>query len=236
MTDRVGFQNSVASRDQRFSGCEFVLVDQPSKDWSTTDPAQNRLGDRRFRARRAEPEGAMRPLSVVVRGVLGQHPAEVPLPEDQHPVGQLGADGQHEAFGEAVRPRTPRRDLDHLDPRIRQDRVERVGSMSTAPARRRTAASTSEATSPTARSGVSVMRPACPPLCSTTASWGPQIQPATSYPEPSGAGSGAVSHPRAVSRSAACCSCGSGGASLAASLPRTWTCPCSVSHVAAHCW
>jgi hypothetical protein len=28
------------------SGCGFVLVDQPSKDWSTTDPAPNWLGDR----------------------------------------------------------------------------------------------------------------------------------------------------------------------------------------------
>ena len=54
----------------------------------------------------------MRPPRVVVRGVLGQHPAEVSLAEDQHPVGHFGADGQHEAFGETVRPRTTRRDLD----------------------------------------------------------------------------------------------------------------------------
>ena len=66
----------------------------------------------------------MRALHVVVRGVLGQHAAEVPLAEDQHAVGDLGPDGQHEAFGEAVRPRTPGRDLDHLDARVRQ-RVER---------------------------------------------------------------------------------------------------------------
>jgi hypothetical protein len=49
-------------------------------------------------------EGSMRPLRVVVRGVLGQHPAEVPLVKDQHAVGELGSDGQHEAFGEAVSP------------------------------------------------------------------------------------------------------------------------------------
>ena len=41
-----------------------------------------------------------------------------------------GPDGQHEAFGEAVRPRTPRRDLDHLDARIRQHRVERSRELS----------------------------------------------------------------------------------------------------------
>ena len=52
-------------------------------------------------------------------GVLGKHPAQVLLAEDQHPLGNLGADGQHEAFGEAVRARTPRRDLNHLDARVR---------------------------------------------------------------------------------------------------------------------
>ena len=44
-------------------------------------------------------------------------------------VGQLGADGQHEALGEAVRPRAPRRDLDYLDARIRIYRVERGGEL-----------------------------------------------------------------------------------------------------------
>jgi len=40
---------------------------------------------------------------------------------------------------------------------------------------------------------------------------------------PSGTGSGAVSHPLAVSRRVACCSWGAqGGAIAAASLPRTW--------------
>jgi Protein of unknown function, DUF488 len=49
----------------------------------------------------------------------------VPLAEDQHSVGDLGSDGQDEAFGEAVRPWTPGRDLDHFDARVCQDRVER---------------------------------------------------------------------------------------------------------------
>jgi hypothetical protein len=67
----------------------------------------------------------MWPLCVVVRGVLGEHPAEVALPEDQHSVGELGSGGQHEAFGEAVRPRAPRWDFDHLDACILEHRVER---------------------------------------------------------------------------------------------------------------
>src|SRR5688500_7284807 len=49
----------------------------------------------------------------------------MPLSEDQHAVGELGSNGRHEAFGEAVRPRTPGRDLDHLDARLREHRVER---------------------------------------------------------------------------------------------------------------
>ena len=52
-----------------------------------------------------------------------------------------------------------------------------------------------------------------------------------SAPEPSGAGSGSVSHPRAVSRSAECWSSGSGGASRAASLPSSCVWACSVSQV-----
>ena len=66
----------------------------------------------------------MRPRGVVVRGVPGKHPAQMLLAEDQHPVGDLGPDREDEAFGEAVRPWTPRRDLDHLDARVRQDRIE----------------------------------------------------------------------------------------------------------------
>jgi hypothetical protein len=46
------------------------------------------------------------------------------ISEDQHPVGQFGAHRQHDAFGEAVRSRAAGRDLDYLDARIRQDRVE----------------------------------------------------------------------------------------------------------------
>ena len=65
----------------------------------------NRLGYRRCRAGRPQLQCPMRPPGVVVGGVHGQHPAQVPLTEDQHPVGDLGPDRQHEAFGEAVRPR-----------------------------------------------------------------------------------------------------------------------------------
>jgi hypothetical protein len=56
---------------------------------------------------------------------VDKNPAQMPLTEDQHPVGDLGPHRQHETFGETVRPRTPRRDLHYLHTRIRQDRIER---------------------------------------------------------------------------------------------------------------
>ena len=72
----------------------------------------------------------MRPRGVVVGGVTGKDLAQVSLAEDQHSVGDLCTDGQHEAFGIAVRAWTPRRDLDHLDACIGQDRVERCRELS----------------------------------------------------------------------------------------------------------
>ena len=66
----------------------------------------------------------MRPLAVILHRISGEHAAQVPFSEDRHSVGDLGADGQDEAFGEAVRPRAPGWDLDHLDTRIGHHRVE----------------------------------------------------------------------------------------------------------------
>ena len=84
-----------------------------------------RLGHRRCWPRRPQSQRPMRSRGVVVRGVPGKHLTEVSLTEDQHPVGYLGPRCQDEAFGEAVRPRTVGRDLDHLDTDIGQYRVER---------------------------------------------------------------------------------------------------------------
>ena len=50
----------------------------------------------------------------------------MPLTEDQLPVSDLSSDGQDEAFGNAVRPWTPGRDLGHLDAHVHHNRVERT--------------------------------------------------------------------------------------------------------------
>jgi hypothetical protein len=72
----------------------------------------------------------VRALPVVVRRVLDEHAAEVSFPEDQHPVGEFGADGQDEAFGVAVRPWTAGRELHDVDACIDQHGVERRGELS----------------------------------------------------------------------------------------------------------
>jgi hypothetical protein len=78
----VEFQNPAMVSDLRFSGRCLVLVDQAAEDRSTPDPAVDRLGESRWRARRAELQRSMRPLGVVVRFIRGKHPAQVSLPED----------------------------------------------------------------------------------------------------------------------------------------------------------
>ena len=85
-------------------------------------------------------------------------------------------------------------------------------------------------TSPTGRSGVSGTAGAAVAVLDDRLV-AVQVERGDERPEPSGAGSGGVSQPRAVSRSAACWSCGSGGASAAASLPSTCVCAWSVSQV-----
>jgi len=49
----------------------------------------------------------------------------MPFAEDEHPVGDLGPDGEHEPFRVGVRARAAGRDLHGLDPNTGQDRVKR---------------------------------------------------------------------------------------------------------------
>jgi hypothetical protein len=53
----------------------------------------------------------------------------MPLAEDQHPVGDLGPDGENEPLRIGIRSRAPGRDLHGLDTGIGQHRVERAGEL-----------------------------------------------------------------------------------------------------------
>ena len=66
---------------------------------------------------------------VVMRLVLGEDRPQMPLAEDEHPVGDLGSDGEHEPFRVSVRARAARRDLHGLDVGVGQDCVERPGEL-----------------------------------------------------------------------------------------------------------
>ena len=72
---------------------------------------------------------AMGAPSVVVGRVLVQDRPQVPLAEDQHPVGDLGPGGEHEPFRISVRSPAPGRDLHGLDTSRGEGRVERRGEL-----------------------------------------------------------------------------------------------------------
>ena len=62
--------------------------------------------------------------SVVMGLVLDQDRPQMPLAEDQHPVGDLGPGCEHEPFRISIRSRAPGRDLHGLDAGASQERVE----------------------------------------------------------------------------------------------------------------
>jgi hypothetical protein len=54
----------------------------------------------------------------------------MPFAETEHPIDDLGPDGEHEPFRKSVRARAARRDPHGLDTGIGQDRVKRPGELS----------------------------------------------------------------------------------------------------------
>ena len=80
---------------------------------------------------RTKLERSVWPSGVVVGAELGEDGLKVPFSEDQVAVGELGPGGPDEAFGEAVRSRTARRDLHGVDAGAGEDGVEggRLGNL-----------------------------------------------------------------------------------------------------------
>ncbi len=72
----------------------------------------------------------MRSPSVVVALILRQDQLQMPLAEDQHPVGDLCPGGEHEPFRISVRARAAGRDLHGLDTGPGQYCAERLGELS----------------------------------------------------------------------------------------------------------
>jgi hypothetical protein len=83
----VGFQNSATGSGLGFYGARLVFVDEAAEEGSALDPLLGEVGVGPGRAVLAAAMGA---ASVVVGLVLGRGCPQMPLAEDQHPVGDLG--------------------------------------------------------------------------------------------------------------------------------------------------
>jgi hypothetical protein len=86
-------------------GCPLVFTYEAAKDGTALDPLLGKVGDRVVGPGRAELAAAMGTTSVVMGLVLGQDCPQVPLAEDQHPVGDLGPGREYEPFRIGVRAR-----------------------------------------------------------------------------------------------------------------------------------
>ena len=73
---------------------------------------------------RTKLECSVWPSGVVVGAVLREDASRVPFAEDQDAVGEFGSGGPDEAFGEVVRSRAARWDLDGVDPGAGKGGVE----------------------------------------------------------------------------------------------------------------
>ena len=92
-------------------GGTLILADQPSENRSAPDPLAGKVRRRMIGAWWEKAQRSVWPPSVVVGAVLSEDGPQVSFAEDQDAVGEFGSGGQHEAFGEAVRSRTSRRDF-----------------------------------------------------------------------------------------------------------------------------
>jgi hypothetical protein len=83
----VGFQNSAISPELGLGGGSLVFADEAAKDGPTLDSLLGEVGGRMVGPGWVELAAAMGTTPVVMGLVLGQDGPQMPLAEDQHPVG-----------------------------------------------------------------------------------------------------------------------------------------------------
>jgi hypothetical protein len=76
--------------------------------------------------------GLVRPVPVVMAGVLAEDRSKVPFVVDQHPVGALGSCAAYPSPGMAVRAWCPRRGLGYLHALGGEDLIEGAGELGVA--------------------------------------------------------------------------------------------------------
>jgi hypothetical protein len=107
-------------------------VCEPAKDLFPADPV---LGEVDLRwlgmslSRWELAKGTVRPGRVVVRHVLGQHPSQVMLIEDQQLVEELPAEGAYDPFADCVRSGCLWRAGENPDALRREHGIEGVGEL-----------------------------------------------------------------------------------------------------------
>ena len=87
------------------SGGDLVFVREPAKDLFPADPMLGEV-DLRWPGVSLSgcelPKGTVRPGGVVVAQVVGQHPAQMVLIDDQEPVEELTTEGADDPFADRV--------------------------------------------------------------------------------------------------------------------------------------
>ncbi|MDQ1526229.1 MAG: hypothetical protein QOG18_842, partial [Microbacteriaceae bacterium] len=106
-------------------GSRFVLVNQPVEDPLPSESLGGEAGWRRLGWPAAQ--GAVRPVLVVVRQVLGEHLSQVSFAVDEQVVGAFPAQGANPALADRVRSGCLDWSLDDLDAFGGEDGVEAGG-------------------------------------------------------------------------------------------------------------
>src|ERR1017187_10668213 len=117
------------------SGGDLVFVREAAGDLFPADPV---VGEVDFRwpgvglSGCELAEGTVRPGGVVMRQVLGQHPAQMMLADDQQPAGDLAAQGADDSLAGGVRSGRLRRAGENPDAFRLEYGVEGVGELAAA--------------------------------------------------------------------------------------------------------
>jgi hypothetical protein len=119
----VGLEKSV------WLGCRGVFIDETAEDVSPLDLATECWVEGWWRIRWSLGGGAVRPMVVVMGGVLAERGGQMSLVGDEDPVGAFSADRAHPALRERVRAWRLRRSSDDLDAGGGEDRVEPSGEL-----------------------------------------------------------------------------------------------------------
>jgi hypothetical protein len=99
-----------ADQQLRRLRCSAVLADQATEPITVQNPdAGIRSGRNRMPGRRPLMQRPMRPMRVVMIGVLAEDQPQLPLVGDQHPVQALAAGAGDPPFGDRVGPHRQRR-------------------------------------------------------------------------------------------------------------------------------